>query len=88
MQTIDAECRSCGGTGVYCGFAEPKGTGVVCLDCGGTGCQKIRYKPFTGRKRRAGVEKVQQSRGTFIATGVGPAGGVVTYEQFLAGKMP
>lgn len=88
MNEVKAECSSCGGTGVYCGFAEPKGTGVVCLNCDGTGCSTIKYKPFTGLKRRTGVEKVMLSRGTFIMTGVGPAGSSVTYEEFMSGKRP
>jgi len=85
---IETECSSCGGRGVYCGFAEPRGTGVVCLNCEGTGCRKVKYTPFTARKRREGVEIVRRSKGGFIGTGVGPTGASVTYEEFLGGKMP
>lgn len=85
---VKAECASCDGTGVYKGFAEPKGVGVVCLTCGGSGCDTIKYKPFTERKHKAGIQTVRRSRGSFIGTGVGPTGGEVTYEQFLKGKMP
>lgn len=87
-QSVQAECSSCGGTGVYCGFAEPKGTGVVCLNCNGTGCRTIEYTPFTAIKRRNDVSQVMCSRGTFIVTGVGPAGNAITYDEFLSGKRP
>ena len=88
VKIIEVECRSCGGTGVYSGFAEPAGVGVVCLTCDGTGKAKLSYTPFTGRKHRQGIETVRRSAGTFIATGAGPRGGSVTYREFLAGKMP
>jgi len=88
MAEIKAVCDACGGTGIYCGMCEPKGTGVVCFRCDGTGCRKIKYTPFKKRTRRRGVQEVKRSRGTFIATGVGPTGGSVTYREFLDGKMP
>ena len=87
-QSIKVECGPCGGTGIYCGFAEPKGTGVICLGCDGTGCATIEYNPFTGLKPRSGVKTVSRSRGTFIATGVGAAGASISYEEFLNGKRP
>lgn len=87
-QTIKTQCSSCSGTGVYCGFAEPQGTGVVCLGCSGTGCAKMTYEPFTERKRRLGVKEVRLSSGSLIATGVGPRGTSVSYEDFWNGKMP
>lgn len=88
MDKIKVECDACDGTGIYCGFAEPKGVGVVCLVCAGTGCRMISYKKFDKRKRRKGVKVVCRSAGTIIAAGVGPTGGGVTYEEFLNGKMP
>lgn len=88
MMTIDSECSSCSGTGLYCGFAEPKGTAVVCLGCNGTGCKKILYNPFTGRKPKNGVHTVRLSRGSLLATGVGPAGNSISYQDFVAGKFP
>ena len=88
--TADIECRSCGGTGLYQGFAEPPETAVVCLGCEGTGCEKheISYTPFEKRKRKRGVKWVLQSRGTLIVTGVGPTGERISYSDFLNGKMP
>lgn len=85
---MKAQCGSCRGTGIYHGFAEPPGIGVVCLNCDGTGCDTIKYTPFKGRKKRTGIKTVQLSRGTFLPTGVGPTGKSITYEEFLAGKMP
>ena len=88
MEEIRSKCRVCGSTGVYQGFAEGKDEAVVCLQCDGTGCHIIRYKPFIKRKGKRGVKTVRNSRGTFIATGVGATGDSVTYKEFLAGKMP
>lgn len=86
--TVEAECTACGGTGVYHGFAEPEGVGVVCLKCDGTGKMELKYTPFTGRKQRSGINTVMRSRGSLIVTGVGPTGGQVSYKEFLEGKMP
>lgn len=88
METIKVECEACGGTGLYAGFAEPKGTAVVCLECNGTGCIKIDFTPFTRRKGIKGIQNVSLSRGSFIGTGVGPTGGCITYQEFQQGKMP
>jgi hypothetical protein len=30
MSEVEAECRACGGTGLYVGFAEKDGCAVVC----------------------------------------------------------
>jgi hypothetical protein len=86
--SVEAQCNACAGTGVYCGFAEPKGTGVACLKCGSSGKVLIEYIPFTGRKRRDDVTTIRLSRGTSVGLGVGPTGGSVSYEEFLEGKMP
>ncbi len=85
---VDIECRSCGGTGLYCGMAEPKGTAVVCLSCGGTGCENISYTPFTKRKHKPGVHTVSLSRGCLIAFGVGAGGKSISYNAFVNGLMP
>lgn len=65
--TIEAECRSCSGTGLYQGFAEPAETAVVCHTCGGTGCQKINYKPFVKIKRKRGIKWVLGDGGLWFA---------------------
>lgn len=88
MATIEIECKSCAGTGLYRGFAEPPGVAVVCLGCRGTGKATLNYTPFAGRVRRDDVMTVRQSRGALVATDVGPVGGSVEYEEFWEGKMP
>lgn len=87
-ETIKIECTSCSGTGIYRGFAEPQGVGVVCHSCNGTGAQDFKYAPFNGRAKRNDIQTVQRSRGTLIVTGVGPVGRSISYGQFLAGEMP
>jgi glutamine amidotransferase-like uncharacterized protein len=86
-QTVKAECRDCGASGVYCGMAESKGTAVVCLTCGGSGCVDMKYTPFTQRKIRQNIETVFASKGSFIGTGVGPEW-AISYHDFLNGKLP
>lgn len=85
---IKTACVACDSTGVYSGFCESKGTAVVCLSCGGTGCKTISYKPFEKRLRRRGIKTVSLSRGGFIATGVGAVGESISYSDFFNGRMP
>jgi len=87
MQSVKAECGSCGGTGLYRGFAEPKGVAVVCLDCSGTGCREIKYEPFSERKPQNDVQTVRLSKGASILN-CGPTGRSVSYEEFACGKLP
>jgi hypothetical protein len=87
VEKVEAECSSCRGTGIYRGFMEPKGVGVVCLKCGGTGKVVITYKPFNGRKTRDDVERVFLSKGPLIIE-CGPGGKSISYMDFLVGKMP
>ena len=80
---VICECPSCGGTGLYRGFAERPGTAVVCLECGGQGWRKLQYTEFTGRKRKNNVKEIYESRGSFIVTGVGPRDdNAMTYSEF------
>jgi hypothetical protein len=81
--TIKTQCGSCRGTGLYRGFAESLGVAVICLRCNGTGCREFEYIPFTGRKERAGVKMVRQSKGTTILA-CGPAGPEMSYDEFKA----
>ena len=84
---VESECRSCRGTGLYRGMAEPEGVAVVCLSCRGTGCQVIKYTPFVARKARSDVETVRLSKGGFLLS-CGPTGQSVTYMEFCSGKLP
>jgi hypothetical protein len=88
METIKVECKDCGATGLYKGFAESEGVAVICLTCRGSGCQEISFKPFIKRKQRNGIRIIYRSRGSFVGTGVGPAGGSITYQEFQQGEMP
>lgn len=88
METVKVECSACGGTGLYSGFAEPKGTAVICFDCDGSGYEEIAFTPFTHRKGKRGINIVKRSRGSFVGTGVGPVGASITYNEFQIGRMP
>jgi hypothetical protein len=81
MIVVKAECGACRGTGIFRGFAEPEGIGVVCLDCHGTGCKELKYIPFTSRKARNDVKFVRLSP-------CGPAGETISYKEFLNGMLP
>jgi len=83
--SIETQCKSCGGSGVYRGYQEAKGLAVVCHTCKGTGCEVLKYTPFKGRKRRNDVDIVRISGGAF---GSGPQGTTVSYEDFLQGRLP
>lgn len=82
MPSMKVACDSCDSTGLYCGFAEPKGEAVICLDCKGIGAQDLVYKEFTGRKRRSGISTVRRSQGRFVPLGVGGAGQAMSYDEF------
>lgn len=77
----DAECTSCGGTGLYSGMGEHDGAAVVCHTCRGTGCNHVceSYTPFIKRKEKKGVKQVYQTNsGIFI----GEKEGVCKLEDF------
>lgn len=67
MPNIQIECSPCNGTGLYCGFAEPKGTAVICHGCDGSGKTMLSYREFTGRKRKRNIQHV-------LVQGNGPLG--------------
>lgn len=88
-EKVEAECSKCSGTGVYIGFTEPKGEGVVCLKCGGTGKETIKYIPFKERKIRDDVKIVRLSKGVSLTNHADDSiGGAISYEDYLTGKMP
>jgi hypothetical protein len=87
MATAHAQCVACGGTGLYQGMCEGNGRAVVCLDCNGTACKEIEYRPFSGRVRPNGMGrldhlKIQQSSGRLIIGPIGGAGEEMSYEEF------
>jgi DnaJ-class molecular chaperone len=59
--TLKIECSACKGTGIYKGFAEPQGVGVVCLECNGTGCTERTFTIFKERKKRDDIKTVRLS---------------------------
>jgi hypothetical protein len=81
-------CKACEGTGLYVGLAERKGAAVVCSSCDGTGA--VEYNPptpFKQRRFRDNVTSVSQANsGKVLEPGVDL--GAISYEDFLAGKMP
>jgi DnaJ-class molecular chaperone len=58
----DRQCKSCGGTGVYCGLAERDGAGVICYSCNGNGKQHIVdvYTVFEGKKKKTRIKRVYE----------------------------
>ena len=82
-QTLKVECPDCKATGLYVGFAEAKGTGVVCTTCYGTGCKVIKssYTVFTERKRHPDVKRVFATNSGWV---LGPTSkGGMPYEDWL-----
>lgn len=74
--SIQSYCEACGGTGLYSGMYEGPGEAVVCIPCGGTGCEELSIKRFAGRKRRPnGIQDIRVSE-------VGGKGKVMTYKEF------
>jgi hypothetical protein len=59
----DVECTSCGGTGLYQGFAEKGKAAVICYTCKGTGKEHIKhtYTKFIERKNKKGVKRVYKT---------------------------
>lgn len=55
---IDVECPDCHGTGIYHGFYQQKGIGIICGGCQGTGCQRIHYIPFKSIKKRTDIKTI------------------------------
>ena len=83
--SANAQCSSCGGTGVYVGMAERDGAGVICRTCNGTGCEHIHitYTLFTKRQRTKKVKRVyENSCGICIGVGYTKESGRFNLESF------
>lgn len=85
--TVDAQCSSCGASGVCKRLNGPEGEGVLCGICHGSGKMILSYIPFTHRNTLTHVRTVRRVPGWFMGT-VGNTGGEVSYKDFLSGIMP
>lgn len=89
MKSVITQCSKCSGYGVRREPEAPKGVGVVCDECKGTGKTRLWYKPFTKRRARQGIKQVTELSSGLGAIGFGStAGPRISYEEFLNGKMP
>lgn len=78
---IKIECRSCSATGIYCGFMEGPGEGVICKDCWGRGYEMLEGTQFTARRRKKNVTKVRAGSGLILDK---PDKSLwISYEEFL-----
>ena len=83
VASVDIECRSCDGNGLYVGAGERDGAAVVCGRCAGSGCEQLKYTPFQGRKERPEIVQVwATSPGHVIVPGRYSGG--VSYETWVA----
>lgn len=78
---FDQQCDSCKGTGIYQGFAEKDGIGVVCKRCDGTGKYHFvhSYDEFEGKKKTTKVKHVLECN---PGIGVGLGNGKFTFEDW------
>lgn len=88
----DYQCTACKGTGIYVGFAEDDGFGVVCQICNGTGKAhvKLEYDDFIEKVKRKDIKRVLQCN-PGIAVGIGKnltlnSFGGMDYEDWFNGK--
>ncbi|HHX13228.1 MAG TPA: hypothetical protein GX731_10430 [Clostridiales bacterium] len=97
-KTIEIECKSCSGTGLYKGSTERDGCATVCTTCEGTGKVDFTYKEFEDRKLRIDVKRVFGNTCGYIhsdqdvTTKEGKlirfSNGGCTYEEWLSGANP
>jgi DnaJ-class molecular chaperone len=81
------ECGSCGGTGLYKGFAEPEGYAVICRNCGGKGYTEATHvsseaKIFERRKRKNGIRYVMTDGGAWFVRGAASQTPHITIDEF------
>lgn len=83
----DRMCASCSGTGIYVGYAERDGAGIICRACHGTGCCHIRieYDDFVKRMRRTDVMRVQSVNPGVIVGGEIAEFGGLPYDDWISG---
>jgi len=93
--SLEIECKSCNGTGLYVGTAEREGSAVICTTCEGTGCQDYNfgYTLFIERKIRNDVRRVFKRSCGYVHSaddqkGIEFSKGGVLYADWIAGKVP
>lgn len=84
---VHIDCPDCRATGIYIGFAEQGGAGVICSTCKGTGGVMREFAEFTGRRVRKDILTVSYPSSKYVLV-PGFDSGEITYEEFLAGKLP
>lgn len=93
---FDEVCKPCNGTGIYKGFAERDGWGVVCKVCDGSGKHhfKHEYEEFTERKERKDIQQVLEvNPGIMVGNAkkdkLQDSFGGITYEEWVkTGSFP
>lgn len=79
---VQVECSDCKTRGIILSTQHPH-TAILCRRCAGEGWLYLTYKPFSQRRQQDGIQTV-----CLITTDESPAGQPISYEDFLAGKLP
>lgn len=97
-KTIQIECPSCKGTGLYKGYAEKDDCAVICANCAGKGFINYSYNEFHGLKKREGIKRIFASSCGYIHSAydvISKDGNTInfekygcTYEEWLNGAEP
>ena len=98
MRSLNIECKSCKGTGLYKGACEKGASAVICHVCKGTGENIFMYNEFTGRKTRDDVKRVFSGSFGYLHSDedvviedekvIRFSEGGCTYEDWLRGEKP
>ena len=75
-------CKNYRATGLYVGFAKPKGTAAVCHECNGTGYKEIEISPFYGRKMREDISRVFVDGGLWFGRDKNSMKQTISIEEF------
>jgi len=80
---MKVECKTCDGTGLYEGFAEPEGYAVICNSCEGRGWVNAAVgTPFTGRKSKHGIKFVYCDGGLWMMRQEDKPPKTITVQEF------
>jgi urease gamma subunit len=85
-ESVQIECKSCDGTGLYIGVAEHDGAAVVCYRCKGTGEDTITFARFIERRPPTKpVSRVHVARGYVLSPNHPDCAGGVAYQDWTPG---